>query len=75
MLSVSVPFAWVLLLLAMGTLGVGLLVMRMPPSRALPRLISLLGFIVASNIAGLRAWLKVLSPSQDATWEPTRRPI
>ena len=35
--------------------------------------VALLGFLVASNVAGLLAWLKTVQRTEDGTWEPTRR--
>jgi cellulose synthase/poly-beta-1,6-N-acetylglucosamine synthase-like glycosyltransferase len=53
---------------ALGTVG-----LRWPSGRRVPPLFALPGFILASNVAGMLAWLKVLRGEQSAMWEPTRR--
>jgi hypothetical protein len=52
---------------------VGLLPLWWPSEREVPRPLALLGFVVASNIAGIAAWLRVLRREHTAFWEPTRR--
>lgn len=56
--------------LALGTIG-----MRWPASRRVPKPLALPGFLLASNLAGLLAWVKVLRGERTALWEPTRRPV
>jgi glycosyltransferase involved in cell wall biosynthesis len=68
----SWPAAAVALLAAVGCL-VGFLGWRWPADRPAPRLLTLSGFLLASNVAGLGAWRRALSGSRDAVWEPTRR--
>jgi hypothetical protein len=58
-----------LLLIVLGAIG-----MRWPSGRPVPRLFALPGFILASNLAGIIAWLRVFRGVQAAQWEPTRRP-
>lgn len=73
-LGARTPAAYgVLALIALGWLT-GLLALRWPPARRLPLPIALAGFVVASNTAGVLAWLKVFRRQRMATWEPTRRP-
>ena len=66
--------AWLLVLLlgVVGTLT-GIAGMRWPKHRQPPRLIRIAGFAVASNLAGILAWVEVLRNRRLAVWEPTRR--
>ncbi|MEO7103269.1 MAG: glycosyltransferase [Gemmatimonadaceae bacterium] len=66
--------AWLVLLIAslIGAL-VGVIGMRWPAGKRVPGLIRLAGFAVASNVAGILAWLQVLRNKRMAVWEPTRR--
>jgi cellulose synthase/poly-beta-1,6-N-acetylglucosamine synthase-like glycosyltransferase len=72
-LAASWPPAW--LLVALGGLGValGVLGMRWPDDRRAPTLIALPGFALASNVAGVLAWLKFFRGESSPVWEPTRR--
>ena len=65
-----------LAVLALGVLGtiLGAVGMRWPAGRKVPRLFAVPGFALASNLAGLQAWLLVLRGAQRPTWEPTKRP-
>lgn len=62
-----------LFVLALGT-ALGAIGIWWPSNRRVPRLFSIPGFILASNLAGMIAWLKVFRGEQAAQWEPTRRP-
>jgi len=73
MLSIVYPLAVILLALVAAGLAVGFLGIYWPWARRAPRLISLSGFIVAANVAGILAWIKLLRREQNALWEPTRR--
>jgi len=53
----------------LGTVG-----MRWPDGRRVPAVFALPGFILASNVAGVLAWAKVLRRERSPVWEPTRRP-
>ena len=66
--------AWlaVLVLSVIGGL-IGVAGMRWPASRNAPRLIRIAGFALASNLAGILAWLQVARNRRLAVWEPTRR--
>jgi glycosyltransferase involved in cell wall biosynthesis len=44
-----------------------------PESKRVPRFISIVAFSVAANVAVIHAIAKLLRPSDDKTWEPTRR--
>jgi cellulose synthase/poly-beta-1,6-N-acetylglucosamine synthase-like glycosyltransferase len=63
-------------LLAVVTLGIasGVVAMRAPEGKKLPRLIALCGFALATHVAGLLAWSKLFQGEMSPTWEPTRRP-
>ena len=39
------------------------------------RIVALSGFALASVVAGVLAWVKVLRRQQNPIWEPTRRPV
>jgi cellulose synthase/poly-beta-1,6-N-acetylglucosamine synthase-like glycosyltransferase len=73
LLAPSSLLAAALLSVTIVTTLVGLLPLWWPSDRTVPRPLALLGFIVASNIAGIVAWLKVLRREHTAFWEPTRR--
>jgi cellulose synthase/poly-beta-1,6-N-acetylglucosamine synthase-like glycosyltransferase len=66
--------AW-LLVLVVSVIGglIGVAGMRWPASRNAPRLIRIAGFALASNLAGILAWLHVARNRRLAVWEPTRR--
>ena len=68
----SMVWMSVLLLAVVGTV-LGVVGMRWPANRRAPAALSLAGFTLASNIAGLLAWMQVLRNQQAAVWEPTRR--
>jgi cellulose synthase/poly-beta-1,6-N-acetylglucosamine synthase-like glycosyltransferase len=55
-------------------LAAGLFALRWPAGRTMPRVVSMAGFFVAVNVAGLLAWIKALRGERNPTWEPTRRP-
>jgi hypothetical protein len=76
MLLLAPTRPWAAALVALGTLGLaaGVLALRAPEDRKLPRLVSTAGFAVASAVAGFIAWQKFFQRTSAATWEPTRRP-
>lgn len=63
-------------LLALTVVGIALGVagMRWPGGRA-PALLAIPGFILATSLAALLAWKKVLRRERSPIWEPTRRPV
>lgn len=73
LLSGSSLLAFLALALGCGALALGLIALRLPPG-SLPRPLALPGFVVASNLAGMLAWLRVIRRQHAPTWEPTRRP-
>jgi len=73
LLSVSSPLWRGFLVLAiLGTI-IGVIGMRWPAGRKAPKLVTLAGFALASNLAGVIAWWRVLQNQRAAVWEPTRR--
>jgi cellulose synthase/poly-beta-1,6-N-acetylglucosamine synthase-like glycosyltransferase len=73
LLTPTSSLAGALLLGIVCTTLLGLLPLVWPSDRRVPRTLALLGFVVASNIAGVAAWLKVVRRERTAFWEPTRR--
>lgn len=72
-LSLSSPLALGVLAAAAAGILLGTVAMRAAEDRRLPRLISLSGFVLASHVAGLLAWVKALRGENNSIWEPTRR--
>lgn len=62
-----------LLALAVIAIAFGVGGMRWREGRP-PTVFAVPGFILAANVAGLLAWLKVLRREASPIWEPTRRP-
>jgi cellulose synthase/poly-beta-1,6-N-acetylglucosamine synthase-like glycosyltransferase len=63
---------WLLLLIASIMVGlIGLIGIRWPHTA--PRLVRIAGFALASNVAGILAWIQVIRNRRLAVWEPTRR--
>ncbi|HXW97236.1 MAG TPA: hypothetical protein VEI47_06585, partial [Gemmatimonadales bacterium] len=65
------------ILLALSLLGIvlGIVAMRAPEGRRLPKPVALAGFALASHLAGLLAWKRFFRGELNTTWEPTRRPL
>jgi cellulose synthase/poly-beta-1,6-N-acetylglucosamine synthase-like glycosyltransferase len=72
-LATEWPAAWVLVALGAVAIVLGIIGMRWPDGRRAPALIALPGFALASNVAGVLAWLRFFRGASSATWEPTRR--
>lgn len=68
----SVAWRVVLALVVLGTV-LGTVGMRWSRSRPAPALVTIAGFALASNLAGVLAWWRVLRNQRAALWEPTRR--
>lgn len=66
--------AWILGVTALG-LAVGVVGIRWPAGRVAPRVITLAGYVVASNMAGVQAWARAMRGRSTPLWEPTRRPV
>lgn len=71
--SVHSIFWRIVLGVAVAATAIGIVGMRWPRERPAPTLITVAGFALASNLAGVLAWLRVLTNRRAATWEPTRR--
>jgi hypothetical protein len=88
LVSLTLPLAavGVLMLAATSALGalagaivmvgvaVGVIGIRWPKGQPAPRLVILAGYLLASNVAGVLAWLRLVRRRSTAFWEPTRRP-
>ncbi|MGQ0714525.1 MAG: glycosyltransferase [Gemmatimonadaceae bacterium] len=73
MLSVTTPEMRLALLAVVGGMALGTVALTWPRARALPRPLALLGFALASAVAGVLAWIKVARRERLPIWEPTRR--
>lgn len=66
--------AAVLLAASVVVVAVGIVGMRWPSTSRPPKLVSLAGYALATNAAGLLAWWQALHAGRgSAIWEPTRR--
>ena len=76
MLILSRDNAWAVIALAFSAVAlVGAWAgSRWPADRAMPRVLSLVSFAVAANVAVLHAIIRVVHGHEDHLWEPTRRP-
>ena len=54
--------------------AIGVLALRWPADRPIPRLVMFAGFALVSCAAGFAAWMRALRQKHYPTWEPTRRP-
>lgn len=70
----STAGAWILGVTLIG-LALGILGIRWPTGRPAPRFITLAGYVVASNMAGIQAWARAMRGRSTPLWEPTRRPL
>ena len=75
LLAVDYPLARGLLGLVLLGIGMGVVAMRAPEGRKLPRLVALCGFVLATHVAGFLAWTRALRGELNPIWEPTRRPM
>lgn len=73
-LAIYYPVARVALGLALTGVGLGIVALRSPEGRRLPRLVALCGFVLATHLAGFLAWTRALRGELNPIWEPTRRP-
>lgn len=68
------PLAAIALLGVGVAAAAGLVALRWPAGRRVPRLLATAGFAVASLAAGVVAWVESLRGEQLPIWEPTPRP-
>lgn len=73
-LSFASRAAAIVLVLTLVGAAVGLLALRWPEGRPVPRPLALCGYLTGSVVAGVLAWLTVVRRRRMAVWEPTRRP-
>lgn len=66
--------SWVLVVAAAGV-ALGIAGMRWPHGRQAPRLVTIAGYVLASNLAGVLAWVRAMRGRSTPLWEPTRRPV
>jgi cellulose synthase/poly-beta-1,6-N-acetylglucosamine synthase-like glycosyltransferase len=74
-LSLTLPRARPLLALTLLGIACGIVAMRAPEGRRLPKVVALCGFALASHLAGFIAWTRALRGELNPIWEPTRRPL
>ena len=72
-LAAAWPPAWLLVAAGAAGAALGVLGMRWPDGRRVPPVIALPGFALASNVAGVLAWLRFFRGQSSPVWEPTRR--
>jgi cellulose synthase/poly-beta-1,6-N-acetylglucosamine synthase-like glycosyltransferase len=53
----------------------GLIALRAPEGKSVPRVFRLCGFVLATHMAGFLAWTRALRGELNPIWEPTRRSI
>ncbi|MGH7718243.1 MAG: glycosyltransferase family 2 protein, partial [Gemmatimonadaceae bacterium] len=73
-LSFVSPLGLALLAATVAGVLLGAVGMRWPANRRVPPVFAIPGFLLASNVAGLMAWVQVFRGQRNVLWEPTRRP-
>jgi hypothetical protein len=68
---------WARVALAVGLVGLalGALGWTLAERARLPKLLAAPAFLLAGNVAGAHALVRVLAGGEDALWEPTRREV
>lgn len=74
-LAISDAWARVAMAGALVVLVVALVGALWPPTRRVPRAVSIVAFGVAANIAVIHGFARLLRADDDKTWEPTRRDV
>lgn len=65
--------ALILFILAIVGIVAGIVGIRWPRTKPVPRLFALAGFVLAAFVAGFLAWIDALRKKRTPTWEPTPR--
>ncbi len=73
LLAVAFPPAWAVVAIAVLGVALGAIGIRWSDGVRVPAVFALPGFIFASNLAGVLAWVQVLRRRRTPVWEPTRR--
>jgi cellulose synthase/poly-beta-1,6-N-acetylglucosamine synthase-like glycosyltransferase len=73
MLAATSTLALVVVGASLGVVAMGIAGWAFSDRNALPRLLSLPAFLLASNVAAIHAGVRALSGKAYALWEPTRR--
>lgn len=75
--SLAIESGWARLVLGLGTGGLlaAALLWKRVDDPALPRLLRVPVFALASNLAALHAWVEAVRGTSHALWEPTRREL
>lgn len=74
-LSLESPVAAGILAGAVVGSILGLIALRAPEGRPVPRVFRLCGFVLATHVAGFLAWTRALRGELNPIWEPTRRSV
>jgi hypothetical protein len=71
----ALTYSWARVLFGGGiaVLGLAALGWLWPRNAAVPRLVALPAYVVAGNVAVLRAWVRLVTGRAAPLWEPTRR--
>ena len=74
-LSLESPVAAGILAGAVVGSILGLIALRAPEGRPVPRVFRLCGFVLVTHVAGFLAWTRALRGELNPIWEPTRRSV
>ncbi|MGI9076778.1 MAG: glycosyltransferase [Gemmatimonadaceae bacterium] len=73
LLALQSRFALWLLAVTLLGIAAGIVGMSWPDGRHVPKIFAMPGFALASNLAGVLAWARVLRGKRSPIWQPTRR--
>lgn len=73
LLALQSRFALWLLAVTLLGIAAGIVGMSWPEGRHVPKIFAMPGFALASNLAGVLAWARVLRGKRSPIWQPTRR--
>ena len=74
LVAVTSPLGAPAATVATACVAIGVAGIRWPKGRPAPRLVILAGYVLASNVAGVLAWIRLARRRSTAFWEPTQRP-